>query len=234
MGDAGRTDPSEFEARDDYGNFDANMRFLEAAGALLPGARVLEIGCGKGRMLTELQRRGLDVRGVDTNRWVLDESRRLHGDLPVTLVDGPALPFADQTFEVVLSFDVFEHIRDSDAHLQEVRRVLARGGRYLLQTPNKWTNTVFETIRWRSFTAWREGHCALHTYAQLRRRFARHAFDLRFHDVKVVTEFFRRKVRRYLGPPGLALLSVVNPDRMPISMRTNFYVEAIKREAAGS
>ena len=55
-----------------------------------------------------------------------------------------------------------------------------------------------------------------------------------FHDVKVVTEFFRRKVRRYLGPPGIVLLTVVNPDRLPMPMRTNFYVEAIRREAGGS
>jgi SAM-dependent methyltransferase len=228
------TQTSEFEARDDYGNFDANIRFLEAAGALVGGARVLEIGCGKGRMLTELQRRGLHVRGVDSNRWMLDEGRRLHGDLPVALVDGPVLPFPDQSFDIVLSFDVFEHIADSDGHLREVSRVLVPGGRYLLQTPNKWTNTVFETIRWRSLTAWRKDHCALHSHAQVQRRFARHRFEVRFHDVAVVTDFFRSKVKRYLGSAGLVALTIVNPDRLPMPLRTNFYVEAVKREAGGS
>jgi SAM-dependent methyltransferase len=226
--------PAQFEARDDFGNYDANLRFLREAGALVPGTRVLEIGSGKGRMLVELRSLGLDAVGVDNNAWMIDESRRLHGDLPLTQVTGPTLPFADAAFDLVLSFDVFEHIRDSDAHLREVRRVLAPGGRYLLQTPNKWTNSVFETIRWRSFTAWRKDHCALHTHRQLRRRFARHGFAVTFHDVKVVTEFFRRKVRRYLGPPGIVLLTVVNPDRLPMPMRTNFYVEAIRREAGGS
>ena len=226
--------PAQFESRDDFGNYDANVRFLRDAGALVPGTRVLEIGSGKGRMLVELRRLGLDAVGVDNNAWMIDESRRLHGDLPLTLVTGPTLPFADAAFDLVLSFDVFEHIHDSDAHLREVRRVLAPGGRYLLQTPNKWTNTVFETIRWRSVSAWKKDHCALHTHAQLRRRFARHGFSLRFHDVKVVTEFFRRKVRRYLGSPGIVLLTVVNPDRLPLPMRTNFYVEAVRREAAGS
>jgi ubiquinone/menaquinone biosynthesis C-methylase UbiE len=217
-----------FEARDDYGNFDANLRFLDAAAVLKPGRRLLEIGTGKGRMLRELQRLGLDARGIENNPWMVEESRRLHGELPVTLVTGHTLPFPDASFDVVVSFDVFEHIAESDAHLREVRRVLVPGGRYLLQTPNKWTNSVFETIRWRSFTAWRKDHCALHSYRQAQRRFAKNGFEIRFHDVPVVTEFFKRKVRRYMGAPGVIALKVVNPDKLPMPLRTNFYIEAFR------
>lgn len=221
-----------FEARDDYGNFDANLRFLSAAGALKPGTRLLEIGTGKGRMLRELLRLGVHARGIENNPWMVEESRRIHGELPVTLVTGHRIPFPDGSFDVVVSFDVFEHIAESDAHLREVRRVLVPGGRYLLQTPNKWTNSIFETIRWRSLTAWRKDHCALHSYAQARRRFAANGFEIRFHDVPVVTEFFRRKVRNYLGRPGVLALKLVNPDRLPMPLRTNFYIEAVMR--AGS
>ena len=85
---------------------------------------------------------------------MLDEGRRLYGPLPIDPVDGTALPYTTATFDILISFDVFEHIPDSDAHLIEVRRVLRPGGCYLLQTPNKWTNSVFETIRWRSLTAY--------------------------------------------------------------------------------
>lgn len=218
-----------FEARDDYGNFDANLRFLDSAGVLKPGTRALEIGTGKGRMLRELLRLGLHARGIENNAWMVAEGRRLHGDLPVTLVSDHAIPFPDASFDVVLSFDVFEHIAESDAHLREVRRVLVPGGRYLLQTPNKWTNSVFETIRWRSFSAWRKDHCALHSYAQARRRFATNGFEVEFHDVPVVTEFFKRKVRRYLGAPGVMALKIVNPDKWPMPLRTNFYIEAVMR-----
>lgn len=221
-----------FEARDDYGNFDANIQFLLNTGVLVPGTRVLEIGCGKGRMLLELQRFGLAAQGVENNAWMIDESRRLFGDLPTTLVQGHVLPFPDQAFDIVVSFDVLEHIADSDSHLREVRRVLTPRGRYLLQTPNKWTNSIFETIRWRSFTAWRHDHCALHSFRQLRRRLAAHGFETRFHQVPVVTDFFRRKVRRYLGTVGVAALRVLNPDRLPMPLRTNFYVEATVRPGA--
>jgi SAM-dependent methyltransferase len=213
-----------FEERDDYGNYEANLRFLREAG-LEPGAGpLLEIGSGKGRMLDLLRREGHDAQGVEVNASMIQESRRLYGALPIHKVDGAALPFEDQAFSTVVSFDVFEHIPDSDAHLAEVRRVLKPGGLYLLQTPNKWTNVVFETIRWRSFTAFRVDHCSLHSYREIRQRFANHGFKTEFFDIPVVTDFFRWKVRRYLGWPGLALLRVANPDRFPLALRTNFYV----------
>ena len=114
-----------------FGNAEANLRFLEAAGALTPDVDALEIGTGTGGMLHALLARGLRVRGVEINPALIAESRKWFGELPVQPVSGVALPFPDASFDLVLSFDVFEHIRDSDAHLREVSRVLRPGGRYL-------------------------------------------------------------------------------------------------------
>jgi SAM-dependent methyltransferase len=222
------TEPRAQDGPQQFGNAEANLRFLEATGALTPGAEVLEIGTGTGGMLHALLERGVRARGVEINPALIAESRKWFGDLPVQPVSGVALPFPDASFDLVLSFDVFEHIRDSDAHLREVSRVLRPGGRYLVQTPSKWPNTVFETIRWRSATRWRDDHCALHTPGQLRRRLEAHGFTARFFDVPVVNEFFRGKVRRHLGWAGVAMLTLANPDRFPIEWRTNLYVEAKK------
>jgi SAM-dependent methyltransferase len=213
-------------AATDFGNLDANLRFLDAAAIVAPGQHVLEIGSGAGSLLRRLRASGVDAVGVETSADRIEESRAVHGSLPIRQVSGTALPFPDRSFDVVLSFDVFEHIPDSDAHLAEVRRVLRPGGWYLLQTPNKWTNAVFETLRWRSFSRWKTDHCSLHSYAQLRRRLARAGFEVSFDDVKVVTPYFRDKMRRYLGAAGPLLVAIANPDRLPIPLRTNFYVRA--------
>jgi SAM-dependent methyltransferase len=222
------TEPRPSDGPQQFGNAEANLRFLEAAGAFGSGADVLEIGTGTGGMLHALLERGLRARGVEINPALIAQSRQWFGDLPVEPVAGVQLPFADASFDLVLSFDVFEHIRDSDAHLREVSRVLRPGGRYLVQTPSKWPNTLFETIRWKSFTRWRDDHCALHTPGQLRQRLEAHGFAVQFFDVPVVNDFFRGKVRRHLGWPGAVALTLANPDRLPVEWRTNLYVQATK------
>jgi SAM-dependent methyltransferase len=211
---------------DRFGNLEANISFLEKEGLLRGGPRVLEIGSGRGTLLARLRARGVDAIGIEPNAGLAIDAVRRDPPLPVARMSGDRLGFPDATFDLVLSFDVFEHIADSDAHLTEVRRVLRADGAYALQTPNKWTNAVFETIRWRSFTAWRTDHCALHSITELRQRFRKHGFEPAFRDVPVVNDFFRAKLRRYIGPAGPALLLVVNPDRWPQKFRTNFYVVA--------
>ena len=211
---------------DRFGNLDANVRFLETQRLLRDGLRVLEIGSGRGTLLAQLRSRGVDAVGIEPNPELALDSVRRKPQLPVARMSGDRLGFPAATFDLVLSFDVFEHIRDSDAHLAEVRRVLRPDGVYALQTPNNWTNSVFETIRWRSFTAWKQDHCALHSMEELRQRLEKHGFQPAFADVPVVNDFFREKLRRYIGPAGPALLRVVNPDRWPQKFRTNFYVVA--------
>jgi SAM-dependent methyltransferase len=213
-----------------FGNHEANLRFIDATGLATRSAAMLEIGTGTGVLLQTLLSRGCDVRGVELRDELIEEARRWFGPLPIARVSGVDLPFPAASFDVVMSFDVFEHIPDSDAHLREVHRVLRPGGAYLIQTPNKWTNVVFETIRWRSFTRFRQDHCSLHTLGELRRRLSNSGFEPRAYDVPVVNEFFRGKVRRYVGPIGVFALRLLNPDRLPLAWRTNLYVAAIRRD----
>jgi SAM-dependent methyltransferase len=213
---------------DQFGNLEANVRFLAATGLLVDGVRVLEIGSGRGALLADLVERGVRAVGIEPSATLAADARGGHPRLPLARMSGDRLGFRDSTFDLVLSFDVFEHIADSDAHVAEVARVLRSGGAYALQTPNKWTNSVFETIRWRSVTAWKADHCSLHSLGELDRRLRAHGFDPSFADVPVVNDFFREKLRRYLGPTGPALLRIANPDRWPLAFRTNLYAVAIK------
>jgi hypothetical protein len=66
----------------------------------------------------------------------------------------------------------------------------------------------------------------LHSLSELRRRLAAHGFETQPFAIPVVNQFFRQKVRRHLGWPGLAALTIANPDRLPLALRTNLYVAA--------
>jgi hypothetical protein len=68
----------------------------------------------------------------------------------------------------------------------------------------------------------------LHSYRELKARFSRNGFELTFVDVPVVNEYFKTKMRTYMGKLGPALLTVMNPDRFPMFMRTNFYARATR------
>jgi SAM-dependent methyltransferase len=214
-----------------WGNLESNLLFLEQTGLLTAEARILEVGCGKGALLSFLRRQNHDALGCDHAYEVLQLSAER---LPVVAAEGDNLPFPEDAFDLVLSFDVFEHIPDTDRHLHEVRRVLRPGGTYAFETPNILTNIPFEILRTsilfgvrRIMWAFRPPeHCALHSFWGLRRRLERNGFQVRFYPVPVVNEFFRSKVQRYAGRAGTSALRLVNPDRLPMPVRTNFFVTA--------
>ena len=133
------------------GNFESNLIFLEKAGLLTKDKKILEIGSGKGVMVDYLLRHNYNITGTEINDEYINFARKHYG-IELKKVSGEHLDFEDSSFDIVISFDVFEHIPDTDKHLQEVRRVLRPGGCYLLQTPNKWTNIPFEIIKSRSLT----------------------------------------------------------------------------------
>lgn len=221
----------DFHKRKIFGNIESNIDFLAKNNLLKSTDTILEIGSGNGNLLNSIHEQGYNIKGVEINPIRIQESKVLYGELPLSQVDSEALPFSNNSFDVVMSFDVFEHIPNSDLHLQEVHRVLKPEGLYIVQTPNKLTNSIFETIRWRSFTKWQVDHCSLHTYWGMIKRLNKNGFNsIQFYDVPTVTDFFKIKVKTYLGGFGLTTLKLVNPDRLPLSLRTNFFITA-KRTA---
>ena len=215
----------------DRGNFDANIQFLEETGLLKKDLRILEIGCGAGRLTNYLIRKGFDAIGFDISETLINEGHSRYPDTMIFIASGGEdMPLKDSFFGIVLSFDVLEHIPDVDAHLSEVRRVLKSGGFYLFQTPNKLTNVPFEIIKNRSLTKHNAYHCSLQTFWSLKRLLVAHGFEFGFVKVPVMNEFMERKIKNVFGRAGGHLLRLVNPDQLPVPMRTNFYVLGMRNE----
>jgi SAM-dependent methyltransferase len=96
-------------------------------------ARVLDAGCGSGRLLDELTAYG-HVSGLDINpESVAVAKRRGHEDVQEGVVEG--LPWEDETFDLITSLDVVEHTADDRVTLRELRRVLRPGGYLLVTVP---------------------------------------------------------------------------------------------------
>ena len=91
------------------------------------GTKVLEIGCGGGQSRPWFQQRGMQYVGTDISKTRISEELRQFGGADL-LCDAHFLPFANESFDVVYSAAVFEHLACPLRAIQEVRRVLKPGG----------------------------------------------------------------------------------------------------------
>jgi arsenite methyltransferase len=106
-------------------------------GRLAVGERVLDLGAGAGTdslVAAQMVAPGGSVTGIDMTPEMLAKARGAAAELGadnVEFVDGEAerLPFADESFDVVISNGVIDLVPDKDAVYSEIHRVLAPGGR---------------------------------------------------------------------------------------------------------
>jgi SAM-dependent methyltransferase len=98
--------------------------------ALPQGARILEVGCGGGQMRSHLESHGFRYVGIDISKTRVDEELRAHGG-PDLLCDAHFLPFRSESFDLVYTSALTEHLACPLLAAQEIRRVLRPGGYYL-------------------------------------------------------------------------------------------------------
>jgi SAM-dependent methyltransferase len=102
--------------------------------------RILDYGSGQGRLLAAGLQRNVDIYGTDVPGIETSDRARL--------IENGRIPFADNSFDVVVSNQVFEHISNPVPVLAEIRRVLKPGGTFLALFPDA--------------SVWFEGHVGLY------------------------------------------------------------------------
>jgi 2-polyprenyl-3-methyl-5-hydroxy-6-metoxy-1,4-benzoquinol methylase len=99
--------------------------------------RVLDIGCGTGYGAAELARTALSVTGIDVAPEALAYLRANYPAIKCVQASATAVPFASASFDLVVAFEVIEHLTNWRALLTEARRLLTPNGQLLVSTPNK-------------------------------------------------------------------------------------------------
>lgn len=114
------------------------------------GVRVLDIGCGGGLACEFLAQQGAIVSGIDLSvnsiHVAREHAQQNHLQIEYRAGIAEELPYKDETFDVVMSFDVLEHVYDWQKVISEVYRVLNNQGLFLFDTINKTWKSQFIMI----------------------------------------------------------------------------------------
>ncbi len=122
------------------------------------GERLLDIGCNWGRWSIAAAQKGYQPIGIDPSLDAVLAARRVSKQLGVetnfVVGDARFLPFADDSFDTVFSYGVFQHFSKENVKisLDEVVRVLKQNGKTLIQMPNKYGIRQYQQHRRRGFT----------------------------------------------------------------------------------
>jgi SAM-dependent methyltransferase len=109
------------------------------AAELARNKRVLDAACGEGYGAAQLARNAQSVAAVDISRQAISHARGRYGaeNLNFSVADCCDLPFEDDQFDCIVSFETLEHLKDQSGLLREFRRVLEPGGFLLISSPDK-------------------------------------------------------------------------------------------------
>jgi SAM-dependent methyltransferase len=183
------------------------------------GGTFLEVGCNWGRWCVSAARHGYRVVGVDPSLDALRAARlvaeRLEVEATYVAADARHLPFADDTFDVVFSYSVFQHFArpDAVASFDEVGRTLRPGGLAMIQMANVWgARSLWNQARERRF------------------REPRDLFDVRYWGPKELREELERRV----GPTEIAAdgFFTLNPQMTDLELFPRRYRAVVRASDA--
>jgi 2-polyprenyl-3-methyl-5-hydroxy-6-metoxy-1,4-benzoquinol methylase len=112
--------------------FDRRLKRLERF--IQPG-RLLDIGCAAGFFISEADRRGWQVQGMDVSSFAANYARETFG-LDVQQGSVLALDYPAGEYDMVTMWDVIEHVPDPMAHIEKAAELLRSGGVFALATPD--------------------------------------------------------------------------------------------------
>jgi len=121
------------------------MKFL--AEYTLPGERVLDLGCGNGRLLEIFQDKKIDYFGIDFSEKLIEIAKKRYPKAKFQLADALNLPFPNNFFDKIYSIAVFHHIPSEEFRLKflrETKRVLKSEGILILTVWNLWPTNLFQ------------------------------------------------------------------------------------------
>lgn len=128
----------KFNSKKDYVLHVISKSAYVQAARLAEKKIVLDLGCNTGFGSEIMAVHAVKVIGVDVSEKALEAAKQkyVQPNIEFQKIDGLSLPFEDQMFDLIVSFQVIEHIVNYDTYIHEILRVLKPDGVVLFTTPN--------------------------------------------------------------------------------------------------
>ena len=229
LGNEGRIENVN-EFKSNFSAFLSHASHIKAYDFVAPfceNKKVLDVGCFIGYGETRISSKAKEIVAIDSDDNALEFARqnRFLPNVNFKKVDAKHLPFSDETFNIVIAFQLIEHIPPDETgrFLSEVKRVLKMNGLLFIVTPNRKFRLLpfqrpFNSEHFREFTA--KGLCKI--------------LQTHFKDVKVkgilakewIEEIERTRVRKspyhvYIQRPLSGLIRNILPDSIKVLLKCN-------------
>jgi SAM-dependent methyltransferase len=172
-----------------------HLATYEWAAARTRGGDVLDFGCGTGYGVQVIAPTSHTVTAIDVDVESIAFARTAFPVDNVTYlairpVEDEDLPFADATFDAVLSFQVLEHVPDPERYLSECRRVLKPGKPLYLATPNRDARLFWFQRPWNGF------HLREYSRSALEKELTRHFVNVELYGMTAERDWIEIETRR--------------------------------------
>lgn len=180
------------------------------------GRRVLDLGCGEGRFCRMLSERGAETVGIDPTAGMVATASARHPSGRYVRAPAEALPFADASFNVGVSYITLVDIEGYRGAIHEVARVLKPGGRFIV------ANVSFVSAS----TAWVRDEQGRRLYRPVDRYLEERPIPLEWRDIRVIN--WHRPLSSYMQAyldAGFVLRDFLEPMPADDSLRDNPHFE---------
>jgi len=128
--------------------------------------KILDVGCASGWFISEITKKFQKSRcyGVDLYREAIQQATKLYPNIHFKVADAHKLPFKEKTFDLIICTEVLEHVDDPETVFLEIKRVLKKGGRAIVELDSGSLLFSASWYLWRKFVGkvWNDSH--LHSF----------------------------------------------------------------------
>jgi 2-polyprenyl-3-methyl-5-hydroxy-6-metoxy-1,4-benzoquinol methylase len=166
-----------------HNTYDLSRRLSIVFEELLPfdirGLKGLDLGCGSGWFSKKALERGIQLTSLDISQNLARITQKRTSSNAV-VADAVSLPFSENSFDIIISSEMIEHLGDVEHGIREISRVLSPGGILVLTTPNRhwlWLVNFATRLKLRPY----EGFENFLRFDELSQLIEKYSLEIKFH-----------------------------------------------------